>query len=69
MKVSELTRLMNDHGTKPKVRILKRVSMGWLVAYEGPPNSIDKDFMSIKVSSFTATGNGCIEIYVKGDTV
>ena len=46
MKLHNLTRLMNDHGTNPRVKVYKSTDMGAMLIYEGHPDSADDDINS-----------------------
>lgn len=65
MKVKALARLMNDHGTKPRIKVLKHTDDYALLAYEGRPGDIDKTIAELRVNSFTALGTGFIEIHAQ----
>ena len=63
MKIKALTRLMNDHGTRPRINVLdQRVGCSVLI-YEGNPNNISDKIA--EVNSFTVLGKGFIEIYTQ----
>lgn len=64
MKVRELLHIMNDHGTKPRIRIIKHHSDYSGVVYEGRLDHYDAGFSDHKVNSFTALGKGFIEIHI-----
>ena len=65
MKIKALTRLMNDHGTRPRINVLdQRVGCSVLI-YEGNPNNISDEIAELKVNSFTVLGKGFIEIYTQ----
>lgn len=63
MKLQALTRLMNDHGTNPRIRILKKADLGYLLIYEGHPDAADDEMKQLKINSFTVLGKGLLEIY------
>lgn len=63
MKLSALTRMMNDHGTKRRIRVLKHMKDYTLLVYEGDPNNANDEVKALKVNSFTALGTGYLEIH------
>ncbi len=63
MKVKALTRLMNDYGTKPRIKVIKHIEDAAILVYEGSPMNIDEETQGQKVNSFTALGTGYIEIH------
>lgn len=63
MKIKELTGLMNDHGTNPRIRVLRHGNEYTSLDYEGKPNNISKEIAELKVFSFTVLGTGFIEIH------
>ena len=63
MKVKALTRLMNDYGTKPRIKILGHREGYSVLIYEGNPNNIDNEMADLKVNSFTVLDKGFIEIH------
>lgn len=65
MKVSVLTGLMNDHGTNPRIKVLRHMKDFTLLVYEGHPNNADQTVKDLKVSSFTVLGTGFLEIHAK----
>lgn len=65
MKVIALTKLMNDYGTRPRIKVLKHTSDYALLVYEGKPDSIDEESAALKVNSFTVLGKGFIEIHAQ----
>lgn len=65
MKVSALTKMMNDYGTKPRIRVLKHTEDCTLLVYEGNPNNTDEEVAKLKVNSFTVLGKGYIEIHAQ----
>lgn len=64
MKVKQLAKLINDHGTKPRIKVIKHYAGLTFLAYEGKPDNIDKEVSELKVNSFTVLGSGFIEIHV-----
>lgn len=65
MKVGAFARLMNDHGTKPRIKVFKHNSDHSLLFYEGKPDNLDEEVAKLKVNSFTALGTGYIEIHAQ----
>ena len=65
MKIKALTNLMNDHGTKPRVKVLKHVNGVAILTYQGKVENMDEETASLKVNSFTVLGEGFIEIHVQ----
>lgn len=63
MKLQALTRLMNNYGTNPRIRILKKTDLGYLLIYEGHPDAADDEIKQFKIKSFTVLGKGLLEIY------
>lgn len=63
MKLHALTNLMNDHGTKPRVKVYKSTDMGALLIYEGHPDAADDEIKQLKANSFTVLGKGLLEIH------
>ena len=63
MKIKNLTKMINDHGTNPRVRVLKHECDCAIVVYEGKPNNVDSDIENLTVNSFTVLGKGFIEIH------
>lgn len=63
MIVYALTRHMNDYGTKPRIRVLKRNDSGYLLIFEGSIYPVDDEIGKLKVNSFTVIGRGHLEIY------
>lgn len=66
MKIKDLTKLMNDHGTVPRIKVLKynEAFRCMMQIYEGAPRRMDEAIAAMKVNSFTVLGKGFIEIYV-----
>ena len=66
MKVRDLVKLINDHGTKPRVRVILHCSDYSSPVYEGSVKnfSSDNEFGMHKVNSFTILGKGYLEIHV-----
>lgn len=65
MKVGAITKLMNDYGTKPRVKIMKHTDDCAILTYEGKPENIDTEIANLKVNSFTVLGVGYIEIHAQ----
>lgn len=66
MKIKELTGLMNDHGTRPRIKVFKpcdRESVA--LCFEGRPDKAGKDISDMKINSFTVLGPGFIEIFAE----
>lgn len=63
MKVKDLVHNMNDHGTKPRVRVIAHRADYPVLLYEGSIENFDLRFADLKVNSFTALGKGFIEIH------
>lgn len=64
MKIKELIKPMNDHGTKPRIRVLKHNDDFSELIYEGSTYNIDKTIAELKVESFTVGGIGFLEVHV-----
>lgn len=68
MKVRELTRLMGDMGTKPRVKVIKHmVNCGFcgMLVYEGHPDGVGVEIGKLKINSFTAQGKGLLVIHAE----
>lgn len=65
MKVAALTKLMNDYGTKPRIKVLKHTSECSMLIYEGKPDNVDQETAGLKVNSFTVLGTGYLEIHAE----
>lgn len=65
MKVSAITSIINDHGTKPRIKVMKHMKDYSVLVYEGGPESIEEDVAGLKVNSFTILGRGFIEIHAQ----
>lgn len=63
MKVKQLTKLINDHGTHPRITIMLNDGDANLLRYEGKPENIDDSVAELKVRSFTILGAGCLKIF------
>lgn len=63
MKVSALTKKMNDYGTKPRIRVLRHTEDCTMLVYEGNPNNTDEEVAKLNVNSFTVLETGFIEIH------
>ena len=57
--------MMNDFGTKPRVKVVKHSEDYALLAYEGKPDNIDDEVAELKVNSFTVLAKGYIEIHAQ----
>lgn len=64
MKVKDFVKLINDHGTKPRIQVFLHSSDFSMLVYEGKPDNFNNEFGMHKVNSFTALGKGLIEIHV-----
>ncbi len=64
MKIKDIERHMNDHGTKPRIRVLKHYDDYSEVIYEGSPYNVSEAIARMKVNSFTVRGVGFLEIHV-----
>lgn len=66
MKVSALTKLMNDQGTKPRIKVMKHSEENCsFLVYEGRPSEIDEGTATMKVNSFTVLGEGYMVIHAQ----
>ena len=69
MKIKEMVRLMSDHGTNPRVKIVQHTLDGMsdyaLLAYEGRPDGMNDEIAKLKINSFTVLGTGLIEIHAQ----
>ena len=65
MKVRVFTRLMNDHGTAPRVRVINHTDDAAILVYEGDPRNMDEEIQGMRVNSFTVLGTGFAEIHTK----
>lgn len=66
MKVSALTKLMNDQGTKPLIKVMKHSEEDCLfLVYKGRPSEIDEETARMKVNSFTILGEGYMVIHAQ----
>lgn len=65
MKVKALANMINDYGTKPRVKIMKHGKDCSVLVYEGKPENIDEETNGLKVNSFTVLGTGYIEIHAQ----
>ena len=63
MKIKELTRRMNNHGTEARIRVLKHTDDANILVYVGYPRNIDEAIGNMRVNSFTVIGRGFIEIH------
>lgn len=62
MKVKALISKMNDHGTRPRVRVMKRTDGATILVYEGSPANADETIRDLSVITFTVLGHGFLEI-------
>jgi len=65
MKVNALTGLMNDFGTRPRIKVLKHTNDCTLLVFEGKPQNMGEEIEKLKVNSFTVLGEGFIEIHTQ----
>jgi len=65
MKVAELTRLMNNRGTRPRIKVYKWKKDCVVLSYEGRPDNVGDEAGKLKVNSFTVLGAGYMEIYAQ----
>ena len=65
MTVKALTRLMNDHGTRPRVKVMRDTGDAAILIYEGSPMNMDEETASMKVNSFTVLGVGFLEVHAE----
>ena len=65
MKVKDLTKRMNDYGTRPHIRVLQYETDCNLLVFEGKPDHISSEIASLTVNSFTVLGEGFLEIYTE----
>ncbi len=63
MKIKVFAKMMNDHGTKPRVRIMKHTDDAAILVYEGDPRNMDEEIQGMRVNSFTVLGTGFVEIH------
>ena len=63
MKVKAFAKMMNDHGTKPHIKVMYHNGDHTLLAYEGKPDNIDEEVADMKVNSFTVLGTGYMELH------
>ena len=66
MKVIDLTKHMNDHGTHPKIHVRKYENGDYKLCYHGKPDDISAQVADMTVNSFTVRGIGFIEIFAMG---
>lgn len=64
MKIKELIKPMNDHGTNPRIIVLKHYDGYSELIYEGSPRNADASIANEKVNSYTIKGKGFMEIHV-----
>lgn len=65
MKIRALTRLMNDYGTRPRVKVMRHIGEAAVLVYEGAPENMDEETAGLKVNSFTALGTGFLEVHAE----
>ena len=65
MKVKALTRMINDYGTKPHIRVMKHTDSCSVLVFEGKPSNIDEATEKLKVNSFTILAKGFLEIHAQ----
>ena len=66
MKVSALTKLMNDQGTRPRIKVMKHSDEDCsFLVYEGRPSEMDEETARMKVNSFTVLGEGYMVIHAQ----
>ena len=61
MKIKALVKLMNNHGTNPRIDVLH----GDTILFAGKRENMDAEIMEMKVNSFTAVGAGHLKIYAE----
>lgn len=64
MKIKDLTKLMNDHGTNPRIMVMKHHDGYSELIFEGSPRNVDASIANEKVNSYTIKGKGFMEIHV-----
>ncbi|MBR0081574.1 MAG: hypothetical protein IJP98_02405 [Clostridia bacterium] len=64
MKIRDIERHMNDHGTNPRIRVLKHNDDFSELIYEGSPYNIAETIAGLIVESFTVRGVGFLEVHV-----
>lgn len=66
MKIKELIKPMNDHGTNPRIMVLKHYDGYSELIYEGSPRKaeVDESIATLKVNTYTIKGKGFMEIHV-----
>ena len=74
MRVKDLTKLINNQGTCPRISVLcyrhyldndpSNSAYNYLI-YEGSPDNISKEVGQLKVNSFTIRGVGFLEIFAE----
>ena len=67
MKIKELIKPMNNHGTNPRIMVLKHYDGYSELIYEGSPRNVDTSIANEIVNSYTVKGKGFIEIHVTGE--
>ena len=64
MKIKDIAKHMNDHGTRPRIQVYEsRYDYSRLI-YEGSPYKVSEEIAAKKINSFTVRGAGFIEINV-----
>lgn len=64
MKIKDITRHMNDHGTRPRIKVFEHKNDYARLIYEGSPYEVSEELEAKKVNSFTVWGPGYMEINV-----
>ena len=64
MKIKSLLARMNDHGTRPRVKIWKCSDCAVLI-FEGRIENVPDEIGIMNVTSFTISGVGFLEIYTR----
>ena len=65
MKIAALTKLMNNYGTNPRIKVIRHASCYSELVYEGSPDNMIEDIANLKVNSFTVLGVGFLEIHTQ----
>ena len=65
MKVKALASMMNDYGTKPRIKVMKHTGDASILVFEGRPQNMDEETEKLKVNSFTVLGTGFMEIHAQ----
>ena len=64
MKIKELIKPMNDHGTNPRIMVMKHRDGYSELIFEGRPHNVDASIANEKVNSYTIKGTGFMVIHV-----